>query len=78
MKLNKDQFTQSTLLEFLNQTYKTKKLGTSFTKGDVSQYVTRKSLPKFVGGHPIEIDDSLGVQILVIKGLRKDELETAE
>lgn len=42
-------FNLTTLTEFLNETYKSKKTGKPFTTTDTQQYIRRGYIPKYLG-----------------------------
>jgi hypothetical protein len=63
-----DTFTTAKLVEYLNENYTSKKTGEPFTSNDIQQYIRRKKLPAYVGGHPLSVisDDEIGLKLLKV------------
>ncbi|MEK6881518.1 MAG: hypothetical protein AABY22_17985 [Nanoarchaeota archaeon] len=66
MKLNKNEYTFDTLLNYLTDKFKTKSTGEPFNKSDIAQYLIRKKLPKRYGGNKLEKTNMEGVNIIIM------------
>jgi hypothetical protein len=67
MKLEKNEFTTDSLIEYLKKTYGQKVTGEDFNKNDVSQYLGRGMIPYRYGGNKISSKKEKGVRIITME-----------
>lgn len=65
MQLEKNEYTITTLIEYLNKNYK-KKSGKPFNHSDISQYLIRGYLPYRYGGELLTIKTESGIKVIVL------------
>lgn len=53
--LKKNEFTVESLLEFMNNRYKTKTNGNCFSKADIHDWANKQRIPKQYGGEYIRV-----------------------
>jgi len=68
MVLEKDEFTDETLIQKLSEEFTHKKKGTGFDKNDIAQYKRKGILPKFYGGNKLVVEKKFGINIIKVQG----------
>lgn len=68
MILKKNEFTISSFLEYLKETYGSKKPnGVDFNRNDVGQYLRKGMLPYKYGGHKVRGERQNGISIVIME-----------
>lgn len=67
MKLEKNEFTTDSLIEFLTKKYGKKITGEPFNNNDISQYLQRKMIPYRYGGHKLSVKKTAGIRIITFE-----------
>lgn len=67
MKLDKNEFTISSLKTYLKKEFGTKVSGQDFTTSDIHAYIKRGYLPHRYGGHFLTMKIVNGVKIVTMK-----------
>ncbi len=68
MKLDKNEYTISSLKDFLVKKFGKKTTGKEFTIGDIHQYLIRGYLPHKYGGNTITVKTQNGIKIITLNG----------
>lgn len=70
MKLEKNEYTTSGLLDYLREKYKCKLNGKMFTTNDVAQYIIRGMIPHRYGGEKISAALCQNVRIITVHPIK--------
>lgn len=66
MKLEKNEYTTKTLIEFLTKKYEEKTTGEEFNSSDIAQYLRRGMTPYRYGGFKLSSKKEKGIRIITL------------
>tara|TARA_R110001599_G_scaffold162598_9_gene351868 strand:+ start:1448 stop:1678 length:231 start_codon:yes stop_codon:yes gene_type:complete len=66
MRLNSNEYTFETLVDYLVKNYTNKSTGEDFNKSDIAQYLIRGRLPRKYGGNKIAKASQHGISIITM------------